>query len=101
MNVGKARAIVGQNIAALLQHIERKPRSTILDLGCGPGATSRCLPNSITPPVDPVSVEQPQGYIQPLPTPPRPPEALAIPGMHHMAQSLMNAKHSPESPIAK
>jgi cyclopropane fatty-acyl-phospholipid synthase-like methyltransferase len=36
-NFGKARAIVGQNIAALLQHIERKPRSTILDFGCGPG----------------------------------------------------------------
>jgi SAM-dependent methyltransferase len=28
---------VGQNIAALLQYIESKPRSTILDFGCGPG----------------------------------------------------------------
>jgi hypothetical protein len=28
---------VGQNIAALLQYIENKPRSTILDFGCGPG----------------------------------------------------------------
>jgi SAM-dependent methyltransferase len=36
-NSGKARAIVGQNIAALLQYIESKPRSTILDFGCGPG----------------------------------------------------------------
>jgi SAM-dependent methyltransferase len=36
-NSGKARAIVGQNIAALLQYIESKPRSTVLDFGCGPG----------------------------------------------------------------
>jgi SAM-dependent methyltransferase len=36
-NSGNARAIVGQNIAALLQYIESKPRSTILDFGCGPG----------------------------------------------------------------
>jgi SAM-dependent methyltransferase len=28
---------VGQNIAALLQHIESEPPFTILDLGCGPG----------------------------------------------------------------
>ena len=28
---------VGQNIAALLQYIESKPRFTILDFGCGPG----------------------------------------------------------------
>ncbi len=28
---------VSQNIAALLQHIEGKPPSAILDLGCGPG----------------------------------------------------------------
>ena len=28
---------VGQNIEALLQYIESKPRSTILDFGCGPG----------------------------------------------------------------
>ncbi len=28
---------VGQNIAALLQHIESAPPCTILDLGCGPG----------------------------------------------------------------
>jgi SAM-dependent methyltransferase len=28
---------VGQNIAALLQHIESKPPFTILDFGCGPG----------------------------------------------------------------
>src|ERR1700732_5173898 len=28
---------VGQNIAALLQYIESKPRFTIFDLGCGPG----------------------------------------------------------------
>src|SRR6516165_6288172 len=40
-------------------------------------------------PVDPVAVEQPQGCIQPLPTPPRPAEALAIPGPHHMAPDLL------------
>ena len=28
---------VSQNIAALLQYIEREPRFTILDFGCGPG----------------------------------------------------------------
>src|SRR6266700_1712221 len=28
---------VGQNIAALLQYIDRKPPFTILDFGCGPG----------------------------------------------------------------
>ena len=28
---------VGQNIAALLQHIASEPPFTILDLGCGPG----------------------------------------------------------------
>ena len=40
-------------------------------------------------PVDPVAVEQPQGCIQPLPTPPRPAEAPAIPGTHHMAPDLL------------
>jgi hypothetical protein len=39
---------VSQNIAALLQCIEGKPPYTILDFGCGPAATSRCLPNSVT-----------------------------------------------------
>ena len=41
---------VSQNIAALLQYIESKPPFTILDFGCGPDATSRCLPNSVTLP---------------------------------------------------
>ena len=32
---------VSQNIAALLQYIEGDPPFTLLDFGCGPGATSR------------------------------------------------------------
>jgi SAM-dependent methyltransferase len=34
---------VSQNIAALLQHIEREPPFTILDFGCGPGRDLKVL----------------------------------------------------------
>ena len=39
---------VSQNIEALLQYIQGDPPFTILDFGCGPDATSRCLPNAVT-----------------------------------------------------
>jgi hypothetical protein len=55
--------------------------SKLMDLSCWDSFPHR--------PVDPVSVEQPQGHIQRLPTPPRPAEALAIPGTHHMAPDLL------------
>src|SRR5262249_43393692 len=37
----------------------------------------------------PVTVEQLQGVIQPLPTPPLPAEALALPSLHQMAPDLL------------
>ena len=40
-------------------------------------------------PLNPVAVEQLQGVIQPLPTPPRPAEALALPSLHQMAPDLL------------
>ena len=36
-----------------------------------------------------VAVEQLQGLVQPLPTPPRPTEALAFPSAHHVAPNLL------------
>ena len=36
-----------------------------------------------------VAVEQLQGIVQPLPTPPRPAEALSFPSSHHMAPDLL------------
>src|SRR5262245_50990796 len=40
-------------------------------------------------PPDLVVVEQLQVFVQPLPTPPRPAEALAFPSFHHMAPDLL------------
>src|SRR5262245_66665777 len=40
-------------------------------------------------PLDLVAVEQLQGVIQPLPTPPRPAEALPFPSFHHVAPDLL------------
>ena len=40
-------------------------------------------------PLNPVTVEQLQGVIQPLPTPPRSAEALALPSLHQMAPDLL------------
>src|SRR5262245_34275776 len=38
---------------------------------------------------DSIAVEQLQVFVQPLPTPPRPAEALALPSMHQMAPDLL------------
>src|ERR1700756_248807 len=38
---------------------------------------------------NPVAVEQLQGFVQPLPTPPHPAEALSFPSSHHMAPNLL------------
>ena len=38
---------------------------------------------------NPVAVEQPQGFVQPLPTPPLPAEALSVLSTHHMAPDLL------------
>ena len=40
-------------------------------------------------PPDLVAVEQPQGFVQPLPTPPLPAEALMVPGPRHVAPNLL------------
>jgi hypothetical protein len=48
-----------------------------------------CRGNFRLQPFDLVAVEQLQGVIQPLPTPPRPAEALALPSPHHMAPNLL------------
>jgi hypothetical protein len=40
-------------------------------------------------PPNPVAVEQPQGFVQPLPTPPFPAEARAFLGSHHMVPDLL------------
>ena len=56
---------------------------------------------------NPVTIEQSQGFVQPLPTPSRPTEALSFPSAQHVApnffstQSLMKLKHSLECPTAK
>src|SRR6476661_112058 len=38
---------------------------------------------------NPVAVEQPQGFVQPLPTPSRPTEALSFPSAQHVAPNLL------------
>ena len=38
---------------------------------------------------DPVAIEQPQRLVQPLPTPPRPAEAPALPGSQHVSPDLL------------
>src|ERR1700692_4771476 len=38
---------------------------------------------------NPVAVEQPQGFVQPLPTPPLPAEALSVLSPPHMAPDLL------------
>src|SRR6516165_4117623 len=38
---------------------------------------------------NPVAVERLQGFVQPLPTPPHPAEALSFPSSHHMAPNLL------------
>ena len=56
---------------------------------------------------NPVTIEQSQGFVQPLPTPSRPAEALSFPSAQHVApnllstQSLIKVKHSLECPTAK
>jgi len=40
-------------------------------------------------PTNPVAVKQIQDFVQSLPTPPYPAEALAFPGSHHMAPDLL------------
>src|SRR5262245_50261838 len=48
-----------------------------------------CWGNFRLQPPDLVVVEQLQGVVQPLPTPPRPAEALAFPSFHHMAPDFL------------
>ena len=38
---------------------------------------------------NPVAIEQPQGFVQPLPTPSRPAEALSFPSAQHVAPNLL------------
>src|SRR5262245_19856609 len=40
-------------------------------------------------PLNLVAVKQLQGVVQPLPTPPRPAEALSFPSLHHVAPDLL------------
>jgi len=53
-----------------------------LNLVIVPARPSANVPN-------PVAVEQLQGFVQPLPTPPHPAEALSFPSSHHMAPNLL------------
>jgi len=39
--------------------------------------------------IDPVAIEQPHGFVQPLPTPPVPTEALSFAGSPQMAPRLL------------
>src|SRR6266480_3574575 len=56
-------------------------RQALWDLSCW-GAFQHGVPN-------PVAVEQLQGFVQPLLTPPRPAEALSFPSPQHMAPNLL------------
>src|SRR5262249_48895761 len=74
------------------RHVERRVRISRLDahLPASPQGLwdLSCWGDFRLQPLDFVAVEQLQDVVQPLPTPPLPAEALALPSLHHVAPDL-------------
>ena len=87
----RLKAPYGERIAAFLQHATvTQAQSTLISRG-GKMALERaaCWGDFRLRSVNPIAVEQLQVFVQPLPTPPRPAEALSFPSPQHMASNLL------------